>query len=48
MTPHKTFFQTFESVDGENVTMGNNTTGKVVRVGSVKIRMFNGMVIIGF
>ena len=44
MTPNKTFFQTFESVDGGNVTMGNNTTYKVVGVGSVKMKMFDGMV----
>ena len=44
MTPNKAFFQTFESVDGGNVTMGNNTTCKVVGVGSVKMRMFDGMV----
>ena len=43
-TPNKTFFQTFESVDRGNVTMGNNTTCKVVGVGSVKMRMFDGMV----
>ena len=34
MTPNKTFFQTFESVDEKNVTIGNNTTCKVVGVGA--------------
>ena len=43
MTPNKTFFQTYESVDGRNVTIGNNTTCKVVGVGSVKMRMIDGM-----
>ena len=44
MTPNKTFFHTFESVDGGNVTMGNNTTCKVVGIGSIKIKMFDGIV----
>ena len=44
MTPNKTFFQTFESVDVENVTMRNNTTCKVVGVGSVKMKIFDRMV----
>ena len=44
MTSNKIFFQTFESVDGRNVTMGNNTTCKMVGVWSVKMKMFDGMV----
>ena len=44
MTPNKTFFQTYETIDGENVTTGNNTTCKVVGVGSVKMKMSDGMV----
>ena len=40
--PHDS--HTFESVDGGNVTMGNNTTCKVVGAGSVKMKMFDGMV----
>ena len=33
MTPNKTFFKTLKSVDGGDVTIGNNTTCKVVGVG---------------
>ena len=44
MTHKKSFFLTYESVDWRNVTMKNNTTFKVVGVGSVQMRMFDGMV----
>ena len=43
MIPDKTFFGTYKSIDGGNVTMRNKTTCKVVGVGSVQIRMFDGM-----
>ena len=43
MTPNKDFFTTYEKVDGGNVTMGNNATCKVVGVGSIQMKMFDGM-----
>ena len=42
--PNKDLFTTYERVDGENVTMGNNATFKVVGVGSIQMKMFDGMV----
>ena len=44
MTPNKDLFTTYERLDGGNVTMGNNATCKVVGVGSVQMKMFDGMV----
>ena len=44
MTPNKGLFTTHERVDGGNVTMGNNATCKIVGVGSIQIKMFDGMV----
>ena len=44
MTPNKDLFTTYEKVDGGNVTMGNNATCKVVGVGSIQMKMFDGMV----
>ena len=41
---HQNFLLIYESVDRVNATMGNNTTCKVIGVGSVKMRMFDGMV----
>ncbi len=44
MTPNKDLFTTYERVDEGNVTMGNDALCKVVGVGSVKMKMFDGMV----
>ena len=44
MTSNKDLFITYERIDGGNVTMGNNATCKVVGVGSIHIKMFDGMV----
>ena len=43
MTNNKNFFQTYESVDKENVTMENSIC-EVDGFGRVKMRMFDGMV----
>src|SRR5688572_15865204 len=40
MTPNKDLFTTYERLDRQNVTMGNNATCKVVGVKSVQMKMF--------
>ena len=44
LCPDKSFFHTYESVDGGRVLMGNNNICKIVGMGSVKIEMFDGSV----
>ena len=44
MTPNKGLITTYEKVDGGNVTIENNATCKIVGVGSIQIKMFDGMV----
>lgn len=43
MTPNKDWFETFKSVDGGQVLLGNNKSCKVLGVGYVRIKMHNGM-----
>ena len=48
ITPNKSFFLSYEIVDRGNVTMGNNTTCKVVGVGSVQMEcLMNGENVVG-
>ena len=44
MTPHKEFFSTYEKVDGGSVTLGNDDTCKVVGIGSIAIKMHDGVI----
>ena len=44
MTPHRKFFSTYKNFDGGSVTMGNDATCKVVGIGKVQIKMFDGVV----
>ena len=43
MTPNKSWFEEFTKKDGGMVLLGNNKPCKVLRVGSIRIKMFNGM-----
>ena len=43
MCPNIDFFKTFEQVDGGKVLLGNNLACKVAGIGSINIRMFDGI-----
>ena len=43
ITPNKSLFSKNESIEGWNVNMENNTICKEVSVGSVQMKMFDGM-----
>lgn len=45
MNLNKKFYLNFKEVDGHNVIMRNNETCKVVGIGNIQIKMFNGVVI---
>lgn len=42
MSPDKTFFHEYETIDKGRVLMGNHNACKIVGIGSVKIRMYDG------
>jgi hypothetical protein len=44
MCPHRSWFSSYQVVDGGIVLMGNNVPCKTVGVGSIKIKMFDGIV----
>ena len=44
MSPNKEFVSTYKKVDGENVTMNNNDTSKVVGISNVFIKMHDVVV----
>ena len=43
MCPNIDFFKTFEQVDGGKVLLGNNLACKVAGIGTINIRMFDGI-----
>ncbi|KAH9801638.1 hypothetical protein KPL71_001098 [Citrus sinensis] len=43
MSPDKTLFHEYETIDGGRVLMGNHNACKIVGISSVKIRMYDGM-----
>ncbi|KAH9733856.1 hypothetical protein KPL71_017172 [Citrus sinensis] len=43
MCPNIDFFKTFESIDGGKVLLGNNLACKVAGIGTISIRMFDGI-----
>ncbi|KAH9764272.1 hypothetical protein KPL70_001465 [Citrus sinensis] len=43
MCPNKRFFKTFESVNGGKVLLGNNLTCKVAGIGTVSLKLHNGV-----
>ena len=44
MCPNKDWFATYEPVEGGTVLMGDNSSCKVAGIGSVQIKMFDGIV----
>ena len=44
MTPRRDWFTTYRTINGGLVYMGNNTTYKVVGIGTVRIKMYDGIV----
>ena len=44
MIPKRDWFTTYQSISGGEVLMGNNMTCKVVGIGTVRIRMYDGVV----
>ena len=44
MTPRRDWFTTYRPINGGLVYMGNNTTCKVVGIGTVRIKMYDGIV----
>jgi hypothetical protein len=45
MCPHRSWFSSYQFVDGGIFLMGNNVPCKIVGVGSIKIKMFDNIVI---
>ena len=43
MTPKKDWFDTYKSYNGGMVQMGNDATCPVIKIGTVKIKMFDGV-----
>ncbi|KAG6437869.1 hypothetical protein SASPL_102799 [Salvia splendens] len=43
LCPHMEYFTTYEQIDGGNITMANNFVCKVVGIGSIRIRTYNGV-----
>ena len=39
MCPNKSFFKTFESVNGGNDLLGNNLAFKVAEIGTISLKM---------
>ena len=44
MCLHRSWFHTYQSVDDGIVYMGNNVTCKTVGIGSIRIKMYDGIV----
>ena len=44
VTPHKNWFDTYRSVNCGFVRMGNDATCIIIGVGTIKIKMLNGVV----
>ena len=44
MTPKKDWFDTYKPYNGGMVQMGNDATCSIIRIGTVKIKMFDGVV----
>ena len=44
MSPNREWFDTYRSVDCGNVLMGNDASCKVIGIGTIKIRMLDGVV----
>ena len=44
MCPRREWFSTYQPCDGGTVLMGNNAESKVVGIGNIQLRMFDGEV----
>src|SRR5262249_48866380 len=44
MCPHRDWFDTYASHDGGRVLMGNDTECRAVGIGTIKIKMFDGVI----
>ena len=44
MCPNKTWFDTYEEKSGGNVFMGNDVSCKTIGIGTVKIKMHDGII----
>ena len=44
MSANRSYFTTYQSYDGGMILMGNNSVCKVVGIGTVSLKMYNGMV----
>ena len=44
MCPNKTWFDTYEEKSGGNVFMGNDVSCKTVGIGTIKIKMHDGII----
>ena len=44
MCHNRDWFATYQSIDGGKVLLGNNAVCKVIRIGSIRIKMYDGIV----
>jgi hypothetical protein len=44
MCPHREWFATYEPLNGGSVSMGNDTKCRVVGIGTIRFRVFDGIV----
>ena len=44
MCPHRGWFSSYQTINGGFVFMGNNNPCKIVGIGSIKMKMFDGIV----
>jgi hypothetical protein len=44
MCPHREWFATYEPLNGGSVSMGNDTKCRVVGIGTIRFRIFDGIV----
>ena len=44
MTPRRDWFTTFQLISGGEILMGNNMICKVLGIGTVRIKMYDGVV----
>jgi len=43
MCPNKGWFKNYKQIDGDIALLGNNKSCKVIMIGSLRIRMHNGV-----
>lgn len=44
MSPHRDWFDTYRTVNSRSILMGNHASCKVVGIGTIRIKMFDGVV----